>query len=226
MADAGLVHNLVHNLAEELERARRELDCSLAQCPITREKIEDAVLASDGMMYERESLRQWLRGQSLGHKPYTSPVTRQPLRPEVVRCPRDSLLLAHLTRTFPSPNDLLVPRQTREDIALTHSGSALCKQWKTEVGVVVRMLLHWNDDDMIEWWFPIDTSGKCMTYASALPPHLEQALSLEIQSWLGLEGRACLVTAHFRKKTPGSSPTSPTPPQPFTTLEDLLLAAA
>lgn len=215
--------SLVHNLAEELERARRELDSSLARCPITQERIEDPVLASDGVLYERESLRQWLQGERSAQRAYTSPVTRQPLRPEVVRCTRDSLLLAHLTHDFPSPDDLLAPHQTRDDIALTHSGSALCKQWKTELGVVVRMLLHWNDDDMVEWWFPIDTSGKCMTYESALPPQLEQALTLDIQSWLQTGHVAgCLVTAHFRKRTPRQhSPTTP-----FATLEDLLLAAS
>jgi hypothetical protein len=215
---AAEVH-LIHDMAGELERARKELDSSLAMCPITRERIEDPVLASDGILYERRALAAWLEGEGSAQRAHTSPVTRQPIRPEVVRCSRESLLLSLLSHDFPSPNELLVPRQTQAGIALTHSGSALCKQWKTELGVVVRMLLNWNDDDMVEWWFPIDSSGQCMTYPSALPPQLEHTLSLEIQNWIRSGPTpspvtGCLVTAHFRRRGAHS--------QGFATLEELL----
>ncbi|XP_026231804.1 WD repeat, SAM and U-box domain-containing protein 1-like [Anabas testudineus] len=57
-------------------------------CPITRELMEDPVIAADGYSYERESIESWIRGKNK-----TSPMTNLPLQTTLLT-PNRSLKMA------------------------------------------------------------------------------------------------------------------------------------
>ena len=48
-------------------------------CPITREPMQDPVVASDGYTYEREAIQRWMDEAAAAAVPLTSPMTNLPL---------------------------------------------------------------------------------------------------------------------------------------------------
>jgi len=217
---------LCQEIARRLLSMQAKVDAAW-ECPISREPITSAVLASDGRIYERESLSLWLERCRDRHEPYSSPVTREALRYHVAALSNpDEAILMGVSCLGKSPDVELVPEQNDPlCIALRRSGSARCRHWNTQIGVVTRMMAGWNDDDTVEWWFPVDASGKIFTPETALPQTLSP-LADELISWLGIrelvprESSTHVFTAYFRVQTPKSSSSSY---GPFRTLEHSLL---
>lgn len=179
---------LVQDVARHLQSLRAACDW---HCPISQERISSGVLASDGRIYEREDLRAWLEQCRKRREPYSSPVTREALRPTV--CTLQSVSEAILCgETGKVPDVVLVPFQREpSDVALKRSGSARCRHWNSRLGVVTRMLLGWNDDDTIEWWFPISKEASQSAFSiftpkTALPQSLKPVAE-EMVGWLGLQ---------------------------------------
>lgn len=211
---------LVQEVAKRLDGLRREA-ASCWECPISREPISCAVLASDGRIYERESLAAWLEQCAKRREPYTSPVTREAIRPAVCTLTSaDEAVLLGFT-AGKAPDQLLArPQSDPSDVATTRSGSARCRHWNTRLGVITRMILGWNDDDTIEWWFPVVAGvvPTIFTPPPALPDSLEP-VAAELVAWLGL-GRIDhpmhIFTAYARVHSQTSG---------FCTIEERLLAA-
>jgi len=216
---------LCHEIARRISSVQERVDAAW-ECPISRESIRDAVLASDGRVYEREALTSWLERCRERHEPYSSPITREALRPCAARLADsdEAILLGVQGSGGGATPDLdLVPEQSDpSSVALRRSGSAHCRHWNTQLGVVTRMTVGWNDDDTVEWWFPVDSGGKIFTPHTALP-HSLCPLADELTSWLGIRelipsgarSSMHIFTAHFRVRSDST----------FRTMEHRLLAS-
>lgn len=220
---------LVHDVAKRLDGLRREV-ASCWECPISREPISCAVLASDGRIYERDSLAAWLEQCAKRREPYASPVTREAIRPAVCTlASADEAVLLGMGGSFAggkAPDQSLArPQSDPSDVATTLSGSARCRHWNTRLGVITRMMLGWNDDDTVEWWFPVlgGMVPTIFTPATALPDSL-RPVAAELVAWLGLAssmGREADPTHIFTAYARVKSQADPA----FRTIEERLLAA-
>ena len=199
------------------------------ECPITRGPLwgkgkerdpepgsptfSATVLASDGYLYDEAALRCWADRCVAESQPLTSPVSREVLRPEVTPAlalpdVRVAFALtfgkAMLDREdgapYSTPPPLPSARPPFSPLFDHLSGTAPASRWGCQLGVVVRMLLGWDDGDAIEWCFPVSGEGN---RTIATPPPARELVPFvdSIMRWLGLRdfrNPHHILTAWFR----------------------------
>lgn len=184
-----------------------------AKCPITQEELgaDNAVLASDGYLYDGDALQTWL---DAGH--IHSPVTREALRGLVLKHdPEVSKFLGDAERDLRDAEPTWLPlHMPRSPCVSFRQGTVRAARWNTKLGVVCRIFLNWTDDDTIEWRFPVfdDTPDTLLTP----PPAIELVpMARPLLRWLRLhvDNPEHIVTCEFRVVGTDS----------FATFEDLLL---
>jgi hypothetical protein len=203
----------IAQLYAEIEREQRAI-AEYITCPISRDTIarQDAVLASDGYLYDRHSLVEWAQACLSRQEPLTSPVTRAYLRPWAVwagtmldeagweageecagasleseaRQDRGSAGRAKVERSESRPQSepLWLPslRPPFSPMVVVRKGTQRVGRWDTALGVASRMLLGWDDQDVAEWCFPVEGA------TIATPPPADQLLPLAqpLLRWLGI----------------------------------------
>jgi GTP-binding protein EngB required for normal cell division len=121
------------------EGKRKRAKCALAatagwhmphkfRCPISGDLMDDPVIAQDGRSYERELIKRWF-GQCHGQgKPLTSPVTREPMNPELRSNPTLKQSIAELRETQQPPSHSSIGEGTPGTVATVHKLGALFAQ--------------------------------------------------------------------------------------------------
>ena len=122
------------------------------KCPITRELMEDPVVAADGRLYERKELETWLETHS------TSPVTNEEMaRGPLVSCPpvRNAIeaLVASGTLDATDESSWQLRRGERLEARGDHEAAAACYERASALGdsvgkyrVAMRLLREAADD--------------------------------------------------------------------------------
>lgn len=235
-----LVARPQHTLAEiyaELERHRAAAE-EFMVCPISREPVDPltAVLASDGYLYDPEALTAWAESCRERTEPLTSPVTREFLRSWAVPA-GDTLRRAGIGAeaaekihqpALPIPLPALEPPFS--PLVAARNGTQRVGRWGCAIGVACRMLLGWEDGDVVEWCFPFVSGAKRIAVATPPPAAELSPLTDSVLRWLGIDAAELsnpkhILTAWVRLHRPGLRGESAAAATGFawTTLEELLL---
>lgn len=226
---------LCQEIASALGECRAAITPYFECCPILQGPPENPVLASDGYVYDREALRAWMRTCVERRDPIHSPVSRTILRASVCPTTLDRAIEAEVecrnhragSGTLLTHSFALIPPRHPNGFANVRSGSARCSRWSSKAGSLIRMLLDWASDDIVEWVCPIEVDAHSAQVSIATPPPAIGLLVIaqEVARWLSISeseftNPTHILTAYFSKRTPGAHPPTPHPPL---TLEAMLL---
>lgn len=229
---------LCQEIVSGLEECSTAITPYFQCCPILRSPPETPVLASDGYVYDREALCQWMRQCVERRDPIYSPINRTILRTTVRPLTLQLAIEEEVERrgsggrrVFSSKNlgplsclITLVPPQHPSSFANVRSGSARCSRWSSKAGSLIRMLLDWDGDDIIDWVCPIQIQEDqhIVTIATPAPVPSLLIIAQEVADWLSISemefaNPTHILTAYFSKRRPPTTHAVPL------TLETMLL---
>ena len=134
------------------------------------------------------------------------------------------------SQTLPQPIPLPTLEPPFSPLVATRNGTQRVGRWDCAVGVACRMLLGWEDGDVVEWCFPFVSGARRIISVATPPPAAELSpLADSVLRWLGIDAAELtnpkhILTAWVRLHRPGLRGERAAADRPaWTTLEDLLL---
>jgi hypothetical protein len=171
-------------------------------CPISREQLtaHTAFMASDGHLYDADSLKHWAESCADRMEPLTSPVTREVLRPWA--CPAAEALhdAGFRDAALPVASDVIRLRSLAPPfppMVPVRRGTQRASSWSSSLGIACRMLLGWDDGDVVEWCVPIDSCFSRPRIATPAPVRELLPLAAPVLSWLAIDAKEFSNPTHI-----------------------------